>query len=73
MAKVEDVSITISRGIQHSLDPRMQNLLRSKERDRIQIALHGHMPACQTPALIQRHAPVQAEHIRACFAHGAQQ
>ena len=47
--------------------------LLGEEQDGVEIALHRNGVAESGPAFIQRHAPIEADHIGSGLAHGRQQ
>ena len=73
MSQVEDVPRPSRSLRQHLLDAHLQNRLRRKQRNRIQIALHRAAIPHRPPPLIQRSPPVEPNHIRARLPHRRQQ
>ena len=54
---------------QNIFNPTFDFMDRTKQRHRIEIALHGHIMAQRRPGLIQRNAPINADHGAAGFPH----
>src|SRR5579859_6399586 len=71
--QIEDVSRAARSLLQHRISALTQLLLAAKEQHRIEIALHRPGKIEAAPRLVQREAPVHADHLRAGLLHRRQQ
>ena len=73
VAEIEDVSGTAC-GLRENLVDALANQLRlGEESDGVEVALHRAGVVERAPAFVERHAPVEAEHVGSGLAHGGEQ
>ena len=63
MAQIEDVAGPSRGALQHVVRAGQHPLDRSEQQGRIEVALHGAIQSDALPGLVERHAPVNPDHV----------
>src|SRR5271168_420463 len=69
VAEIEDVPCAPAGSTQNLPHSRLQNLMRRKQSDRVEISLHRAAVTHRAPALVERLPPVEADYVRARRSH----
>ena len=69
MAQIKDMSRASTGSTKNIFDAPFDFMQRGKQREGIEISLHGHVMSHCCPGLIEMNAPVNADDIPARFSH----